>query len=85
MKDISTLEQVRREVELMPKEYLPDIFRFLHYFRLGLGDQPRKQDHGEQILKFAGSWDNWNDAEFEDFLHDTTKRRQTAFKKRRGE
>ena len=80
---LSTRERVAREVELMPEEYLADVFRLLHFFRLGIGNQPGQRNKAERILQFAGSWGDWQESEFSDFLAETANRRQTAFSERR--
>lgn len=80
-----TREQVVQEIELMPDEYLGDIYRFLHFFRLGLKNHETQSRQPEQVLRFAGSWENWSDSEFFSFLDETRSRRRTAFKERRAE
>lgn len=85
MGNLFTREQVVQEIELMPDEYLSDIYRFLHFFRLGLKNYEAESRQSDQILRFAGSWESWPDSEFSSFLAETRSRRQTAFKARRAE
>lgn len=85
MENLFTREQVVREIELMPEEYLGDVYRLLHFFRLGLKSEKSESRQPKHILQFAGSWNRWSDAEFSAFLDEVGNRRQVAFKARRVE
>lgn len=41
--------------------------------------EAERKSHAEQMMKFAGSWSDMSDADFEEFLQDIYKRRQGVF------
>ena len=55
------LSQVIEEIRLVPKNRLRDIYNFIHFFRLGL---EKSQDNTEDIMQFAGCWQDMPDEEF---------------------
>ena len=61
--------RVLQEIELIPEDKLADLYNFLHYFRLGLEKaHPPKR---EQILAFAGCWQDMPDEMFAKVPQDT--------------
>jgi len=79
---VSTMrEKLFDEISKIPDEKVPEIFDFLHYFRLGLG---MKLSNPQRILKLAGSWKDMSEDDFDDFLNDVTNRRKNAFILRRN-
>ena len=74
--------KVLQEIELIPEDKLADLYNFIHDFRLGL-----EKAHGkgrEQILAFAGCWQDMPDEIFADFTEEIAERRHQAFIRRRG-
>ena len=74
-------EKLFDEIAKIPDEKLPEIFDFLHYFRLGLGVEVSTP---QKILKLAGSWKDMSEDDFDEFLNDVTTRRKNAFSSRRN-
>ncbi|WP_446008281.1 hypothetical protein [Candidatus Electrothrix sp.] len=70
------LTDVIEEIRLVPKNRLRDVYNFIHFFRLGL---EKVQDESEDIMQFAGCWQDMTDEEFEDFSQEITDRRRQAF------
>ncbi len=70
------LTDVIEEIRLVPKNRLRDVYNFIHFFRLGL---EKVQDESEDIMRFAGCWQDMTDEEFENFSQEMTDRRQQAF------
>ena len=67
------LSQVIEEIRLVPKDRLREIYNFIHFFRLGL---EKSQDSTEDIMQFAGCWQDMKDEDFEQFSQEMTDRRQ---------
>jgi hypothetical protein len=72
--------KVLEEVNLFPESKLPDLYDFIHYFRLGL---ETSRGNGGQIMQFAGTWKDMPDEIFAAFLKEVVERRQRAFSRRR--
>jgi hypothetical protein len=70
------LTDVIEEIRLVPKNRLRDVYNFIHFFRLGL---EKVQDESDDIMQFAGCWQDMTDDEFEDFSQKITDRRRQAF------
>ncbi len=75
------LSQVMEEIRLVPKDRLPEIYDFIHFFRLGL---ETVRDDTENIMRFAGCWQDMTHEEFRHFSEDIAKRRRQAFSGRAG-
>lgn len=70
------LSEVMEEIKLVPKDRLPAVYDFIHFFRLGL---ETVRDDTEEIMRFAGCWQDMTDEEFRDFSEDIAERRRQAF------
>ena len=70
------LSEVMEEIRLVPKDRLPTVYDFIHFFRLGL---ETVRDDTEEIMRFAGCWQDMADEEFRDFSEDIAERRRQAF------
>jgi len=70
------LADVIEEIRLVPKDRLREIYNFIHFFRLGL---EKSQDSTEDIMQFAGCWQDMKDEDFEQFSQEMTERRRQAF------
>lgn len=80
MRVTSIREKVIEEVKLVPEYRLQDVYDFIHYFRLGLESEPQQID---DIMEFAGSWDDMPEELYTEFLAEVDQRRQLAFSRRR--
>lgn len=74
--------RVFQEIELIPEDKLADLYTFLHYFRLGL--KKAHSPKNEQILAFAGCWQDMPDELFAEFTAGIVARRSQAFIGRRN-
>ncbi len=74
-------QRVLQEIELIPEDKLADLYNFLHYFRLGL--EKAHSPKSEQILAFAGCWQDMPDELFAEFSTEIVERRSQAFIRRR--
>ncbi len=68
------------EIRLIPQENLPELYDFIHFYRLGL---ETAQDNTEEIMQFAGCWEDMPEEEFENFSEEIAERRKRAFSERR--
>jgi len=73
--------RVLQEIELIPGDKLVDLYNFLHYFRLGL--EKARSPKSEQILAFAGCWQDMPDELLAEFTAEIVERRSQAFIGRR--
>lgn len=73
--------QLIEEIKRIPENRLPEIYDFLHFFRLGL---QKSKGSVEQMMKFAGCWDDMPDKVFNDFFEEINQRRDMAFSRRRS-
>lgn len=73
--------KVLEEIDLVPEDKLPQVYDFIHYFRLGLETSRGDTD---RIMQFAGCWQDMPDDMFAEFLEEVAKRRERAFSRRRG-
>jgi hypothetical protein len=70
------LSEVMEEIRLVPKDRLAVIYDLIHFFRLGL---ETVQDDTEEIMRFAGCWQDMTDEEFQKFSQEVVDRRRHAF------
>ena len=75
--------KVLQEIDLVPEDKLADLYNFIHHFRLGLETSQAKKR--EQVLAFAGCWQDMPDELFTDFTTEISERRRQAFLRRRDD
>lgn len=68
--------KVIEEIGQIPERKLPEVYTLLHFFRLGIETINRQP---QDIMRFAGCWQDMPDHEFQEFLHEIQERRQHAF------
>ncbi|MDM8542647.1 hypothetical protein QUF75_09885 [Desulfococcaceae bacterium HSG7] len=75
--EIAEIEtKVMQEIKLVPKDRLQELYDFIHFFRLGL---ETVVDDTEEIMRFAGCWQDMTRKEFENFSEEIAERRKQAF------
>jgi hypothetical protein len=72
--------KILQELDLIPDNRLPELYYFLHDFRLGL---EVSRESKFSILSYAGCWRDLPNDTFEFFIQEITQRRQQAFARRR--
>lgn len=77
MTSIMIKDKVLQEIDLIPEDKLADVYNFIHYFRLGL--EKTHAQKRQQILAFAGCWQDMPDELFADFIEEVAERRDQAF------
>ena len=70
MADIVSKDRLLEEINLIPEDKLGELFYFIHYFRLGL---EKAAGNKEQIMKFAGCWEDMNEDIFKEFSEEKEK------------
>ena len=75
MQALEMQDRIIREIRLIPENKLSQIFDFIHFFRLGL----ETVNDSEDIMQFAGCWQDMTDKEFDDFSEEIRERRRCAF------
>lgn len=73
-------KQVLEEIKRIPENKLSELYNLLHDFRLGLQSP---MNSSEQIIQFAGCWNDMPDEVFNDFMEEINQRRELAFSRRR--
>lgn len=82
MKKTIVRDKVMEEIKLIPEHKLPEVYDFIHYFRIGL--QKSKEGSIDQTMNFAGCWKDMPEKLFNELLEDIGKRRKQAFTRRRS-
>ncbi len=77
--ELSTQEQVLREIQLIPEDQLEVVYAILHYFRLGL---ETTQGQSKSIMRYAGCWKDMPEEVFSELSNDLQTRRHQAFSRR---
>lgn len=66
--------QILEEISLIPIDRLTELYNLIHTFRT----QATALENDNDIMQFAGAWDNMITEDFDDFLQDIEARRQTS-------
>jgi hypothetical protein len=77
-----TRDKVMEEIQLIPEHKLEEVYDFVHYFRIGLREAVR--GNREEIMKFAGCWNELPEEDFQEFSREISERRAQAFSRRRS-
>ena len=81
MKTSTIREKVVEEVNQIPEERLPQILDLIYHFRIGLQFSKGRKD---KTADFAGSWKDMPEALYQDFMSEVSRRRKSAFSRRRN-
>lgn len=81
METFELQNKVMEEIKLIPESKLPEIYSVIHFFRLGLEAGTREP---KKIMRFAGSWQDMTEKEFNDFSEEIYQRRNKAFSRRKN-
>ena len=73
--------KVIEEIQRVPEDKLTELYAVIHFFRVGVETVASTSD---DLMQFAGCWQDMPDEEFREFLTDLAERRQQAFSRRRG-
>ena len=68
--------KVINEIQRVPEEKLPELYDVIYFFRIGL-EAARKTSNN--IMQFAGCWEDMPDDELESFLTEIAEPRSNAF------
>jgi hypothetical protein len=79
METLELQNKVMDEIKLIPESKLQEIYSVIHFFRLGLEKGIRVP---KNIMRFAGSWTDMTEQEFDEFTEDIYQRRNKAFSRR---
>lgn len=79
METFELQDKVMEEIKLIPENKLPEIYSVIHFFRLGLEITAKKP---KNIMRFAGSWQDMNEKDFNEFSDEISQRRNQAFSRR---
>ncbi len=69
--------KVIEEIHHIPEEKLREIYDVIHFFRVGV--ESIKPVSHDNIMSFAGCWDDMPDNMFNAFLLEIAERRSNAF------
>lgn len=79
MKESTFCNNVMDEIKLIPEHKLSEIYDLIHYFRIGL---EKAEVNMEQMMKFAGCWNEMSEEMFSEFLQEIAQRRKQTFSRR---
>ncbi len=74
-------EKILSEIELVPEAKLSELYDFIHYFRLGI---EKSENATQQIMRFAGCWENMSDEVYNQLTKELILRRKQAFSRRKS-
>ncbi len=72
--------KVIEEINLIPEERLAELYNFIRYFRIGL---QKSQKNRENIMNFAGCWEDMSENDFNELTNNIKERRKKAFSRRK--
>ena len=67
--------QITEEINLIPEENRQELYEIIHSFRVSLQSENSKAN---EIMKFAGSWLDMPEEDFNDFCEEIEQRRQAS-------
>ncbi len=82
MKPSNIRTKLLKEINLVPEEKLEELYNFIYYFRVGV---EASKGTPEEIMQFAGSWNDMSNETFTDLHEEIITRRQQAFLVRRSD
>lgn len=68
-------DQIIEEINLIPEDKLIELYNLIHGFRLTL---KLSENNVNEIMKFAGCWQDLSEEEFTDFSQEIEQRRQNS-------
>ncbi len=75
-------ERLLEEVYRIPEDKLDEVYKFVHYFRIGI---ETARDEQSDVMRYAGCWQDMPEETFNQFIQDVKTRRQQAFSRRRSD
>lgn len=75
-------ERLLEEVYRIPEDRLAEVYKFVHYFRIGI---ETVRDEQSDIMHYAGCWRDMPEETFAEFIQDVKTRRRQAFSRRRND
>lgn len=82
MEELVIRDKVMEEIKFIPEHKLSEVYDFIHYFRVGL---QKSKVNIDQIMQFAGCWNDMSEGVFNNFSEETRQRRSQAFARRRND
>ena len=68
------------QIQHLPDEKLNELYEIIQFFRIDTERaEPSSKDN---VMRFAGCWDDMSDSEFNIWLNEISERRSTAFSRR---
>ena len=65
------------QIQHLPDEKLNELYEIIQFFRIDTERaEPCSKDN---VMRFAGCWDDMSDSEFNTWLNEISERRSTAF------
>lgn len=80
MDSAQMIDAVLAEMQRIPAERLPELYRLVHDFRLQVEPISSKPDS----MRFAGCWSDFSEEAYAELMTDLATRRQQAFAERRA-
>ncbi len=74
MEHLISPNQIIEEISLIPDDKMTELYDLIHNFKMFSN---QSENNINQIMHFAGCWENMSDQDFTDFCGDMEQRRQT--------
>ena len=79
MEYLISKNKIIEEISLIPDDKLTELYNLIHNFRI---DLKQSGNNMNEIMEFAGCWENMSEETFTDFCEDIEHRRQTSSSRR---
>ena len=67
--------KIIEEISLIPEDKLTELYNLIHHFRIGLKES---ENNVNEIMEFAGCWQDLSEEEFTNFSQEIEQRRQIS-------
>ncbi len=79
MKKLIFKNKIIEEISLIPDEKIAELYDLIHNFRIGLN---QSENNINDIMQFAGCWEEMSETDFTDFCEEIEQRRQSSSSRR---
>lgn len=79
MEHLISKNKIIEEISLIPNDKLIELYDLIHTFRMGLN---QSKTNINEIMQFAGCWDDMSEEDFTNFCEEIEQRRQTSSSRR---
>jgi hypothetical protein len=79
MEHLISKNKIIEEISLIPDDKIIELYDLIHNFRMGLN---QSENNLNEIMQFAGCWEDMSEEDFTDFSEEIEQRRQSSSSRR---